>query len=154
MRQSLLHGEVVICPTETVYGLCVLQRFRYNLDLLKEQPSSKPLAFVYAHVEQILPYIEDQFTREAIKRLLPGPFTILIQLDGTTVGIRIPEHPFWPEFLDGINEPVLLTSANFHGSKAATEFRAATLIFPSLHGFDGGKSIGKPSKIIDLRFIR
>ena len=154
MKTALVSGEVVICPTETVYGLCVLEKFRHKLDLLKGQPTSKPLAFVYSSVDDVLLNVEDPFTRDALIRLLPGPFTILMHKNDVTVGIRVPQHPFWSQFLDGITEPVLLTSANRHGDKPASDFQTATILFPTVYGYDGGPATGHPSKLIDLRMVR
>ncbi len=151
-RKALLNGEVIICPTETVYGLAVLEKNRDILDTLKGQNSSKPLTYVFSSIEPVLSIVNDTYTQIAIQRLLPGPFTLLILNNlGSTIGIRVPDHPIWPLLLDKVDELVVMTSANLHKDHAATDFSTAHSIFPHLIGIDCGTTqYARPSKIIDL----
>ena len=149
-RKLLLAGEVIIVPTETVYGLAVIEKYRDKLDQVKNQPKSKPMARIYSSVKPILNMVEDILLKEIVSRLLPGPFTLLLNVPEKT-GFRVPEHPIWSELLQGVEEVVLMTSANIHGEKPAVTFTEAKAIFPQLEGFDGGPSYyRRASTIIDL----
>jgi L-threonylcarbamoyladenylate synthase len=76
-------GEVVVLPTDTVYGL-VATPFtvvgRDALYRLKGRDAGQPSALVASSVERLLEYVPEFAGRsEAIVRaLLPGPFTLVL----------------------------------------------------------------------------
>jgi len=149
-------SKVIILPTDTVYGLACLPKDRDALDKVKNQPSSKLVAYVYPKVSDVICLTDDAYVRMAIESLLPGPFTVVfIARDGRTVGVRVPAHPLCQDLLVSLGGPLLLTSANMHGERPAITFAEASSIFPSLPGVDGGPCLyQRPSCIIDLTQIR
>lgn len=148
---QLLQNNVVILPTETVYGIASFEPTK--LYLLKSRPYSVQLPIMYASVEQVLADVECNLYQErAVYALLPGPFTlILYNRKRQKVAIRVPEHDCCVEILKKLNRPIFVTSANIHGQTPATDFMSAKSYFPNLLGIDCGESRYKQSSmIIDL----
>ncbi|WAR08613.1 YRDC-like protein [Mya arenaria] len=103
--ESLLNGNIIAVPTDTIYGVAGLVqnseaiRKIYNI---KNRDQAKPIA--------ISGLLDD---------LLPGPVTIVLQRSsqlnpdlnpGTPlVGIRIPNHPFIIELARKCGGPIALT---------------------------------------------
>ncbi len=115
------------------------------------------IAYAVSSKQQILKMISyHPYIRLAITRLLPGPFTILLQdINDVKIGIRFPQHKKCIEFLKYINQPLIMTSANLHQQKPSISYNEAMNIFPSLKGLDGGNCLYScPSTIIDLTNIR
>lgn len=131
---ALRAGEVVILPTDTVYGLCALPGHAARLNELKGRPEDTPVATLY--LEPPSPEI------------LPGPYTFL--LGGR--GIRVPALP--PETARILAEtgPVAATSANLHGGADPRRLEdvPAELREAAAAEVDGGELPGIPSTVVDL----
>lgn len=156
-RDAMLRGEVVILPTETVYGLAVIAQNRDKIYELKSRPTTKHLAHVFSSKEALLEQVKpDRYTEMAINKLLPGPFTLILNTkDGRKIGARVPESEACVQVLRDIPGEILLTSANLHNEFPAMSFTDAKQIFPELIGVDGGEcKYSRPSMIIDLTTSR
>jgi L-threonylcarbamoyladenylate synthase len=140
-------GELVLLPTDTVYGLCgpESEDAARRIAALKRRPDAQPIALLFADVESAL---ERAPELERAAQLLPGPFTLIVG----TLGIRVPELP--PEAAEVVRAvgAVLATSANLHGrpdprrlADVPPEIRAACAA-----EVDGGELPGVPSTVIDL----
>jgi L-threonylcarbamoyladenylate synthase len=140
-------GELVILPTDTVYGLCGLESedAARRIAELKGRPVDQPIAILFADVESAL---ERAPGLKRAARLLPGPFTLIVG----TLGIRVPDLP--AEAATVVREvgAVLATSANLHGgpnprrlADVPPEIRAACAA-----EVDAGELPGLPSTVIDL----
>ena len=128
IRVSLLSGEVVIVPTETVYGLLVLEKYRQKLNQLKQRPEEVVFANVFSSIEKAKEKIPSSPEVDLlIESLLPGPFTIIINSkNGSKIGIRVPDHLLFLEIIAGIEEDMIMTSANLHGHPPAVSYEQAT----------------------------
>lgn len=129
---AIRRGELVIFPTETVYGLAadalnedaVRKVFR-----AKERSERHPLPVQVAGIEQLCKVAMD--VSESAKRLAarywPGPLTMVVKKNESisdlvsggldTVGIRVPDHPVAQALLRELDSPIVATSANLSGKE-------------------------------------
>lgn len=161
-------GELVVIPTDTVYGLACTphdEELVRVLSKLKGRPLDQPIAVVAASVDRLLECVPELRGRaDAIARgLLPGPYTLVLPnparrfawLTGgrpDTIGIRVPELAGrGRDVLDGVGA-VAATSANRHGDEdprrldeVPPEILAGVAV-----AVDGGELPGTPSTVLDL----
>lgn len=151
LQKAILSNEVIILPTDTVYGIASLPENEGKLNKIKLR-EHQPSARVYYSKEQLFNEIKlDQYLTLIVERLLPGPFTLLLPHEGKKIGVRIPEHHLCLDFLRELDRVVVMTSANLHKEIPPTSYTAAKANFPHLQGLDGGVcKYAKPSAIIDL----
>jgi L-threonylcarbamoyladenylate synthase len=158
------HGEAVVYPTETVYGLGADALDAESVERvfeLKGRSYDKPLSLGVADVDAALQYTYPTPTEEAFMReFLPGPVTVVVErremvpdvlVSGKSrVGIRIPDHEI---ALDLLREtgPLTATSANVSGSPSIT--RLSDLDERIREGVgavvDGGETPGTESTVVD-----
>jgi L-threonylcarbamoyladenylate synthase len=129
---AALHaGQVVILPTDTVYGLVASAdgpEPTERLYALKGREASKPSALLTADVDTLLDCMPELTGRaeEIVRALLPGPYTLILAnparryrwLTGTTpdaIGVRVPELPAAAARVVSTVGAVVSTSANFAG---------------------------------------
>jgi L-threonylcarbamoyladenylate synthase len=162
VAHAVAAGELVVIPTDTVYGLACRPDREVavrRLSALKRRSSEQPIALVAASVDALVALIPEL----SLRALEPGLFTYVLPnparrfpwLTGArpdTIGVRVPD-------VAGVAHDVLVavgvvaaTSANYHGGTdprctgdVPTEILegvAATL--------DGGELPGTPSTVLDL----
>jgi L-threonylcarbamoyladenylate synthase len=130
---AIRDGDLVVYPTETVYGLAGDAADRDAVERVfeaKDRSRDKPLSMAVPDVDSALDYTcpserEERFMRE----FLPGPVTVVVDRwellpDALTsgkpkVGIRIPDHPVALALLERV-APLTATSANISGNPSAT----------------------------------
>lgn len=164
--EDLHLGNLVVYPTETVYGIgadIYNQVAVKNLFLAKKRPFDMALSVAVSDkkmMEQVA--VLNENADKLIKEFLPGPLTIIIEkqqdvsdlvtASSNKVGIRIPDHPIARE-LARRNGPIIATSANLHSHPDAVNINMAiddlgTAVSTYL---DAGPSpSGKPSTIVWL----
>jgi L-threonylcarbamoyladenylate synthase len=158
-------GGVAVFPADTVYGLACepdLDDAVERLYRLKGRRPDKPAAVMFFRKDLALAALPElgEATREALDRLLPGPFTLLLPNparrfplacgpDSTTLGLRVPDLPA----LQAVSWPVLQSSANLAGGpdprtldEVPEPIRAGADLL-----LDGGPLPGTPSTVVDLR---
>ena len=121
----LRNGEIIIYPTDTLYGFGVdatNSKAIKSLNLLKNRKDS--LSIIVSSLNEIEKYGKlNEDIRELIDRILPGPFTILIDSIGSNlsplvnessnyIGIRIPNHSFPIKIVETLGNPIITTSVN------------------------------------------
>ena len=162
---ALGRGELVVLPTDTVYG--VAGRLEVHtidaLFALKERPYDKPLPVLGGDVGSLseLAVFDDRATSLA-QRHWPGPLTLVLpRAEGFglplgrggegSVAVRVPAHPLSLELL-GQTGPVAVTSANRSGeSEARTVAEARTALGDGVSIYlDGGPCEGEPSTVVSL----
>ncbi len=132
--QLLRDGGVVAFPTDTVYGVGVdpfqPQAVR-KLYRIKGRPEDKPIAILVGSIEDVARVAQTPsrtFSRLA-DRFWPGGLTLIVETrelppeitaGGSTVGVRMPDHPLTLELLRGFGGPIATTSANRSGENPAT----------------------------------
>ena len=143
-RRALQAGELVLLPTETVYGIAARADDPAALERLracKQRDAERPLSL---HVgltpedpaSRRLP--ADTKLRGLAGRLVdafwPGPLTLVVEtadpaLAGLAqaglVGLRAPHHPFTSRLLAELDAPVVMSSANTSGEAPAVDVPGA-----------------------------
>jgi len=133
---TLARGGLVVYPTDTLLGLGARADRPAAVERLiraKERSPSQSISFAVSSYEEIERWAELTTARRAeVRRLLPGPYTILLPatpdavrrlapalISGSgTVGVRIPDHPVARELARRAG-PITCTSANRHGRPPA-----------------------------------
>ena len=120
-------GGILICPTDTMYGICchgLKERAIERICRLKGiDPKKNQLSIICYDLSSISEYDKmDNRTFKLMKRNLPGAFTFI--LNGTTrlpkifrnrkeVGIRMPDHPILQEIARLLDAPLMTTTLPF-----------------------------------------
>lgn len=118
---ALRRGELVVLPTETVYGVAADPNAPGAVDRMyaaKGRDPNKPVAFLASGVDQVEAYGADfgPSGQALALRFWPGPLTLVLKTnDGTFQGFRVPDHPASLAVAKLLPNPVLLTSANLSG---------------------------------------
>ena len=152
-------GEVVVIPTDTVYGLACrpdIEASVLALSALKRRSPEQPIALVASDIDPLLELVPELATT----RLVTGAFTLVVPnparrlpwLAGDTIGVRLPDvQGAAKELLERIGV-VAATSANLHGGPDPR--RIADVPGEILDGvaavLDVGELPGTPSTVIDL----
>lgn len=167
----LQNGEVIVFPSDTVYGLlCDASNPEAVKKLIafKNRPVGKPISVFVKDLEMAHNYVEfSSSQRTMLTQMLPGPFTVvlpskhilssLLESEKGTLGIRIPHFAFITQLVHAFGKPVTATSANQSGQSPF--YQVEDLIKETsqkkieLIGgiFDKGKlPYNKPSTVVDL----
>lgn len=160
---ALRRGEVVVLPTDTVYGVAVAASVLGSTERLfavKQRPADVALAVLVADEAQAREIAEvSAVAADLMGRFWPGGLTIVlprqagfdVDLGGTdpsTVGVRMPAHAVPVELARRVG-PLVATSANRHGRPTpvtAAEVRAELGV--DLVVVDGGRCEGAPSTVV------
>ena len=159
---EVLHdpGAVALIPTETVYALVcrasdadAVEKIR----LLKHRDPSKFFGWFIKdwHNAEKYGLVVTPEAEKLFQRYFPGAVTLILKKeDGTTQGVRTPDHPLTSALLGFFDEPLIQTSANASGMPDALSLQQA---LSQLHGepdvfFDGGElpPNAKGSTIVDV----
>lgn len=156
---SILRGEIILFPTETVYGLGVDSENPAAIErlyILKGRPSEKPFQWLISNVE----FAKTHSTKwnEKAERLArafwPGPLTLVVPAGDSTIGWRIPRHDWLLGFLKALGRPLVATSANLSGQPAPKTFLNAIQDFrnEASVAVDGGDlKEGKASTVVAIQ---
>lgn len=133
--RRLERGEVLILPTDTVYGFHCLSRHAGAVQRIREIKGldpDRPLSNLFNTVVGLgrFVHLPEGGERRRILESWPGAVTwVLPAHAGTprhilgsdkTVGIRIPNHQFLRAICAALDDLVISTSANRHGEPPAT----------------------------------
>jgi L-threonylcarbamoyladenylate synthase len=137
--QIIENGGIVIFPTDTAFGIgCRIDNEKAieRLFKIRQRPKSQATPVLVDSFEMaqeyLLPVPEDVIEK-LIKPYWPGALTIvlpcridkvpeLVRGGGTTIGVRVPNHPVIQQIIKGVGVPILGPSANFHGGKTPYRF--------------------------------
>lgn len=164
---SLLEGGgIVAYPTDTYYALgCDLfqKKAMERLAALKRRDDRKPFAFLCADLGEVAKYgIVSNESYRLMRRLLPGPYTIILEATRLTprtalarqrqVGVRVPDAPVAIALVRALGRPLATTSAALPGEEPLID--AADIQEHLGHGIDlildGGVTLNEPSTVLDL----
>jgi len=157
----LRNGGVVVYPTETVYGLgadALSERAVKKVYEIKKRALDEPISLAvssYEMMEQVA-YIDSW---RLIKRLLPGPVTVLLRkrenvpdiltAGSELVGVRLPMHPVAVQLIESFESPITSTSANISGTAPPRKIEEVKVSADLT--LDGGVcKYGIPSTVVDL----
>ncbi len=165
---ALKRGELVVFPTETVYGLGADARNASavaRIFQVKGRPTSHPLIVHLAQdadLEQWACEIDER-ARVLAHAFWPGPLTMILKKHPSvlpavtggqsTVALRVPRHPIAEQLLAQFGDGIAAPSANRFGRTSATRVEHVRAIFGEheVHLLEGGATeVGIESTIIDL----
>ncbi len=166
--EALARGQVVVFPTDTVYGLgCRIddERAVRRLFAIKGRPLTEPVPILLADHDQLAEYARfiPPAARSLITRFWPGPLTIVVERSarvpalvtagGNTVGARVPNHPVPRALVRAAGVPIVGTSANSHGKPAPVTAQQVVYDLGDRVDLilDGGRSpLGQESTVVDI----
>jgi tRNA threonylcarbamoyl adenosine modification protein (Sua5/YciO/YrdC/YwlC family) len=114
-------GELVVLPTESVYGAAADPTIAAAVDRLrasKGRAASHEFTSHFASREQALATVPPPraSARRLVARYWPGPLTVVVTGHaGNTVGLRVPAHAFTQQVLAEFPQGLYLTSVNRSG---------------------------------------
>ncbi len=176
--QTLAEGQLVVFPTETVYGVGASARSAEAVKRLfeaKGRDASAPLALAIKSAEEALDYVPSlgRMAERLARRCWPGPVTLVVeyqadqglisQLPETvrqavapngTLGFRVPAHDALLDVLKMLAGPIALTSANRSGEPAAVNAQQAIDSLGEHVGLvidDGPSRYGQPSTVVQAK---
>lgn len=166
----LQQGGIVAYPTDTYYaiGCDVFQKKAMErLAQLKRRDDRKPFAFLCADLGEVAKYaIVSNENYRRMKRLLPGPYTMILEATRLTprtaltrqrqVGVRVPDAPVAIALVRALGRPLATTSAALPPPEGSSDalIDAHDIQEHLGHGIDlildGGVTLNQPSTVIDL----
>jgi L-threonylcarbamoyladenylate synthase len=131
--KALNKEGIIIFPTDTAFGIgCRIDSKKALKRLIKirGRKENQPLPVLVRDLEMAKQYLKPipKEVKSLIKKYWPGGLTIIlpckknivnpiIRGNGDTLGVRSPNHKATLELIQGVNIPIIGSSANFSGSK-------------------------------------
>ena len=161
---ALRRGELVVYPTETVYGLAADALDPEAVERVfeaKGRSRGKPVSMALPEAAVAADYarVSDR-ERAFCERFLPGPVTVLLERTDRVpdvlvagrdrVGVRVPDHDLSRDLARRVG-PITATSANRSGNPRAR--RVAELderVRERAVVLDGGETPGTESTVVDV----
>jgi L-threonylcarbamoyladenylate synthase len=168
--EAIRRGDLVLFPTDTVYGLGGLAFSRRVMDKLrkvKPERSAKPTAVLIDNMIRMSQCGGDVPSRKIValaEEFWPGPLTMVwktsnaipeeFQMPDRSLGYRVPNSPFLLDVLRELETPLWATSANLSGQPAPRIFsevkdvvrNACDLVIDCRDLFSG-----RASTVVDVR---
>ena len=146
-------GELIVVPTETVYGIACDPAHLGKLYVAKERDRGKPIARLAASLEQVeaLGAKFGKHGRALAEKYWPGPLTLVLDTPDGPTGFRVPNHTVPLALARAFGRPIALTSANKSGgADAVTAQEAFQCLDDHVDLFlDSGECLGKqPSTVV------
>jgi len=167
-QKILKNGDLVIFPTETVYGLggnATDENAIKNIYKIKNRPLNNPLICHFKNIENIEKnFFLNDIALKLAKKFWPGPLTLVLEKKDSSaissklsnqqkfVGCRIPNHPIALKLLNGISFPIAAPSANISTKLSSTKINHLPKeLKDNIFFLDGGKSFyGLESTVINV----
>ena len=161
---ALRRGDLVVYPTETVYGLAADATDPEAVERAfeaKGRPRDKPVSMALPDVGAAADYVRlSDRERAFCERFLPGPVTVLLERTDRVpdvlvagrdrVGVRVPDHELARDLARRVG-PITATSANRSGEPSA---RRIGEIAPEVREravvIDRGETPGAESTVVDV----
>jgi len=159
-------GGIVAYPTDTFYGIgCDIMNKKAieKIYAIKQRNKNKPFSFICPDLKNISQYAKvSNFAYRNMKRLLPGPYTFVLTgsrlvpkmmlTKRKTAGIRVPDNKIALAIANGLDSPIISTSATRPDGRV---FEDPSLLHDYFEKtidvvIDGGPVPGFPSSVISL----
>lgn len=160
--QLLQNEEVLILPTDTLYGLGALAYSKKAVKKvfdLKKRDCLKALPIHYSKIELVeKDCIITNKEMDIMKKHWPGGLTLVLKKKnssklkfvGDSVAVRIPGHSILLKILDKLGEPLVMPSANLANKQNIFKFDELNQYF-HIEGIKDDNSLKKePSTIISF----
>jgi len=170
-KVALQRHEVVVIPTDTVYGIAVDAFSQKGVELLlktKGRERSVPPPVLIPKVETLSALATDLplVASKLAAAFWPGALTMVLKAQPSlswdlgetrgTVALRVPDHKITLALLEDVG-PLAVSSANTTGNPAAVTAQQALDYFGdkvSVYLDGGGSPKGEASTILDLTQVR
>ncbi len=162
----LKSGNLIVIPTETVYGIIgnAFDRDVYtHLNKIKIRPEKKPYTLFIKDLNTArqYAYFNDKY-ENLLKEMLPGPLTFILEGRGLpeylyakdrSIAFRIPEHYIIQTIMQNIDFPLLSTSANISTENTPEDLNSIKKQFKGniASYMKGTIKNNVPSTVIDIR---
>ncbi len=166
----LKQGKIIVCPTDTVYGLladATNKKAVERLFKIKKRPKNKPIPIFVRDIKTAKQLARiDREKEKFLKKVWPGKVTVVLKrrkngiklygVDKETVALRIPDCQPVNFLLERSKLPLTGTSANISGEPASTRIKDVIFQFkksklkPDIILDAGNLKPNKPSRVIDL----
>ena len=159
----LLNGEVIVYPTDTLYGFGVDATNEDAINKLNKLKNRiQPLSIIVDSHQMLFNFCNlNEKNKDDLKKYFPGPFTLLVNkknnlpdiltIGSKKIGIRIPDSRFPINLVKYINKPIVTTSVNIHNEKSLNNLNDINIRFPNINIFSGSVNTNsKGSTIIDI----
>lgn len=159
---ALRAGQLVVLPTETVYGLAADAHNPDAVELLrrvKGRDSNHPFTHHLAQTADLeaLAAPPPARLRRFLERVWPGPVTAILptRQGPDSVGLRVPAHPLTRQVIEALGHSLLMTSVNRHGEAPLNDPAEISSAFASeaeisLLADAGAPRLGEASAVIRL----
>jgi len=168
-------GGIVICPTDTVYGLIADAENKTavrKIFKIKKRLYKKPLPVFVKDLKMARSLADINKKQEKIfKKFWPGKLTAVLKAKSfkfpegivskdKKIGLRMPKYKLLNFLLGKLNFPLAETSANISGKKASTNIKEVLRQFkngkhqPDLVLDAGNLKKSLPSTVIDMENLK
>lgn len=165
--EALAQGELVILPTETVYGLAADAFSDTAIQAIfraKQRPANNPIIVHIASIEDINDIVADvpEIALKLAEAFWPGPLTMVFEKSeaipaavcagGNTVGVRVPNQQTTQKIIEKFG-PIAAPSANLYTELSPTEVKHlnAELLNSVTIVVDGGDAlVGIESTVLSV----
>jgi tRNA threonylcarbamoyl adenosine modification protein (Sua5/YciO/YrdC/YwlC family) len=164
--EVLRKGGVIIYPTDTVYGLgCDLSNKKgiEKIYEIKRRNKKQPLSFLCSDLKHISQYAKvTDYAYKTMKRLLPGPYTFILEASRLvpkiilpkrpTTGIRVPDNNICLALIRELEQPIISTSVKDSNGEDLGNPYEIEQYFGKIVDMviDGGTINPEPSSVISL----
>ncbi len=170
--ECLQRGQVVVCPTDTVYGLLAdvtNDKAVQRVFDIKKRDKKKAVPIFVKNIEMAKKYaIMDKDMQMFLQEIWPGKITValtskkksglseVVTAGKKTIGLRIPDYKILNQILEKFGKPVTGTSANISGKSSTVKIEEVYKYFedeqlrPDLILNGGNLVWSNPSSIIDF----
>ncbi len=168
--EAIKEGKVIICPTDTIYGLiCDATNIKAVRRLLKikRRSKNKPIPIFVKNLKMAKTLAKiDKKQEKILKAVWPGKVTVILRprkkfpkgigKPKKEIGLRIPDYKIVNQLLLTINFPFTGTSANISGESPSIKIKEVIFQFknqkhqPDLVIDAGNLLKSKPSVVLDL----
>jgi L-threonylcarbamoyladenylate synthase len=164
--ELLKNGEVVIVPTDTVFGMAADYK---NLSAIKKiyelkgRAEEKPLAILVGSQKMLGEIVKDVRAEHELLmgKFWPGGLTLifrkkvgvsdLITAGGDRVGVRMPAHQGLLEVIRALGRPIVATSVNKSGQVSLSKAEDIKNEFPGISIMENAEEfLGIESTVLDL----
>ena len=172
VARDLKKGELVVFPTETVYGLganAFNEAAVKKIYEVKGRPHDNPLIVHISSINQLEDItvgtgcLSPEEFKKILEKLWPGPVTFILERKAhvppqvsaglSTVAVRFPAHPVARKLIELAGVPVAAPSANLSGRPSPTEEEH---VLEDMDGkvryilLSGSTPLGLESTVLDL----
>ena len=146
-------GGVIVCPTDTVYGLIADAKNKKavkKIFKIKKRKEEKPIPIFVRDLKMAKSLVViNKFQEKLLKKVWPGKITVILKAkrlakkifsqsiisSENKIGLRIPNYKFLNILLEKLNFPLTGTSANISGKPPSTKIKEVLNQFKN-EGYD------------------